>query len=701
MTTFSPGQVVVADATTCYDQTHSTSMSGWDKASEFTMKVKSINPVNGDLTVNFTTLAGDAPYRSRTKPFYQLNGGSNINIIGSPTGSRGTHTPYSWSQDCIIPASTTKITLGCLLEWWLPYKFSDTSKASWNQPSNIADVTPGHEVWLYGTANNSSMSYINYGPGIVGTYTTSVSATKLKGMTMVTGGFGLPMHELFNVDQSTYNDPVLGLRNVWEFIYHTDCADSTTTEPEGNSGHYFRAAKPWHYEGSYTDIFGKSGRNCWAQVEGWFKNFSSAVITCDINLDGYTPPDPPEIEKLKIYDITTTKTRMDEAPSINDYNDACTPWWEEVTGQTYSVTGCTFTPATGGSAGGISITNGTKYTNFGTYTLTVKTTLTLTGATDTCSVIFKIKDTTPPAKPKIVDAVDPTNIKYDMTPRWYLGPCHPKVSPMETGVEYDATLTYTPFTNNIGTLASSPAYSNQYYLLGSILKDSGYYQLKVTATKQTNGLTETRNVIFYIDNMPPDPPTITVDGVGYKGVYGEIAKLTTPIPHNVTVQPGCTCETHVYFKLRRADPWVEITPLVVYNDKGYYKIHAVATKTRNGLKSNPSEVVFQKKIKYDWLITIDPNTKCYRTVATIHFDNDYSLKKMYKINNGAWKWYLGPVFIYENCTIYAKSLDGDDDYESNITSKVIDVIDSSAPTTPTVNITEGDVGSIFVPQIVS
>jgi hypothetical protein len=155
----------------------------------------------------------------------------------------------------------------------------------------------------------------------------------------------------------------------------------------------------------------------------------------------------------------------------------------------------------------------------------------------------------------------------------------------------------------------------------------------------------------------------------------------------------------MYFKAKASDAWQEISFINTCNNKGYYKIDSVAHKLSNGLYSEKHTIVtFQKKIKYTWTITLSPDVLCYRTSATINFIADTTLKCQYQIDGEGWKWYREPVKIYKNCTIQARSLDGDDDYESNITSKVVDIIDTATPTAPVIaGVTEGAVGTIFIP----
>ena len=63
--------------------------------------------------------------------------------------------------------------------------------------------------------------------------------------------------------------------------------------------------------------------------------------------------------------------------------------------------------------------------------------------------------------------------------------------------------------------------------------------------------------------------------------------------------------------------------------------------------------------------------------------------KLYRIDGGEWKYYLAPIYIYENCIIECKSVD-EDGFESYITRREITNIDKSTPDDPIVNYYIGD-----------
>ena len=330
--------------------------------------------------------------------------------------------------------------------------------------------------------------------------------------------------------------------------------------------------------------------------------------------------------------------------------------------------------------------NPTTLTTEGVYYLTINASKTNQDGTTTQShnVSFQIRDPYPPPKPVIYDKSD--NYIYNATNKVFVIDRYPTCD-----IPDNVDVTVTLNGNN--------------YALGSMVSDNGLYTITVTFTKRNNHMSSSATGVFEIDKTPPDPPIITIGSNSWQGKnFGEVGKYPNPVTPIVTVQSGCQLEAEYSYKEHLKYQWttpnVDEMKINIFSTKGYYKIKARAYKPHNGLYSDYTIIVFQKKILYTWIITLNPSIPCYRTIASVDFIDDPTLKKMYKIDNGEWMWYRDPVKIYKNCIMQVKSLDGDDDYESNITSKFINIIDTTPPDKPIIEgVSENDVKNIVIPTV--
>jgi hypothetical protein len=354
-------------------------------------------------------------------------------------------------------------------------------------------------------------------------------------------------------------------------------------------------------------------------------------------------------------------------------------WKEDTTNFTYTVSNTTFRDIDGNKSN-ITMKNGTTLSEFGTYTITVTCENKVSKVKDSSTCTIEIVDPVPPPAISIFDNKVKT-IKYDMSNKVFLGPCYPTIT-----VPANCEVTTSVIDGSSYTLASE-------------LVENKTYNMKVVVRKTTNNLTSAASAIFTIDNTPPKAPIIHIDK-DYQGRdFGLVGYFPNPVSPTITAEPGCQIYTKVYYKKdAKATEWTQITEKQTYSDKGIYRIESRAKKLTNGLYSDYTIVQFYKKIKYRFTITLSPNDLCYRTIATVNFPEDPTLKCFYKIDDGEWRWYRDPVKIYKNCIIYVKSQDGDDGYESYITSKIVDIIDTEDPSVPVIKgVSEGDVKQVVTP----
>jgi len=409
-----------------------------------------------------------------------------------------------------------------------------------------------------------------------------------------------------------------------------------------------------------------------------------------IQIDGFVtpPPDEPPDEPVpdtSIPDIIVRDSDNDDEsiPEDYDYTRNCDvkPYWEiDDTKYEWHFLRRVYTDNDGvqctNSTTGIN--NNTALTKFGKYEFTIEAsnleTPSITISTDYTIIIV---DPTPPDDFNIFDKVTPSVI-YSLNNKVYLGPCYPTIN------------------IPVGCIVSSCTLNGNPYTLGSPISENGNYDIIVMVKKSSNSLTLTKEGLFVIDNIPSGPPIINVhDGNLYQGQdYGLVGYFPNPITMEITVDNGAiiTDET-IWYRPDSISDWQPLNPVessMTLSNKGEYKITARSKKLSNGLYSAYSAIVVYKKNKYTWTITLNPDQLCYRTIATPNFSADASLKFQYKIDDNGWQWYHDPVKIYKNCTFYVRSLDGDDDYESNITAKVIDIIDSAVPNTPIIQGVEDD-----------
>ncbi|WCS68404.1 hypothetical protein Goe21_02950 [Bacillus phage vB_BsuM-Goe21] len=387
---------------------------------------------------------------------------------------------------------------------------------------------------------------------------------------------------------------------------------------------------------------------------------------------------------IDLYDKRSNKNILiPNTPETYTVYKPITVFWKEDTSKfKYDITAQRYTDIDGNTSN-FTFTNYYKINKYGTYEVAVRCTNKDTPSLmdfATSRIIYE--DPTPAPDFKIFDKAVTSRI-YDEYNKVYLAACYPTINVPSGCTLYEAKI------------------NGKAYTLGTPLVENGTYTIVVTIRKNTNHKTLTKKGVFTIDNDPPDPPIIRIDK-DYQGKdYGLIGRFPNPVSPRIIVQSGCVPVTKVYYKKDLNDTqWVQIPEEQTYSKKGIYRIESKAHKLSNGLYSEYTTVEFYKKIKYRYTITLDPNELCYRTIATVNFPKDPTMKFQYRINDGDWRWYRDPVKIYKNCIIYVRSLDGDDDYESYITSKIVDIIDTTPPDTPVIGgVSEGDAKSTVIPTI--
>lgn len=329
-------------------------------------------------------------------------------------------------------------------------------------------------------------------------------------------------------------------------------------------------------------------------------------------------------------------------------------------------------------------------------------------------VKFTLVDLTPATPAIIYNGTDKQD-RYDMSKKIYNKDRNPAWDELQ-GHSYNAVYDYYSFENegyDVKQVSSCLEFSN-----GTTLSKDGQYELRVDSIYNRNGKSARTECLFIIDKRRPNPPTIVVNGDSYIGAwndkvptqYVDIAKIEILLP------PYCTGQVDIYWKRYNRDSWAkqelsqenmfETGTIKMEKDSyftkqsGTYKIVARAYKTTNDTVSEDSVAIFKVKQKRTFDITLSPNTLCYRTVATINFPpTEPGLRKYYAINDGEWKYYLEPIFIYENCTIRCMAAD-EDGFESYITTKEVNIIDKSFPRAPEItNVKEGDYKDPFTPTI--
>lgn len=329
-------------------------------------------------------------------------------------------------------------------------------------------------------------------------------------------------------------------------------------------------------------------------------------------------------------------------------------------------------------------------------------------------VNFKLIDLTP-ATPAIIYNDKNKNDLYDNTKKIYNTSRNPAWDELE-GHSYTAEYDYYTFENegyDVKQISDCVEFSN-----GSTLSNDGQYELRVNSIYNRNGKSVRTGCLFIIDKRVPNPPTIIVNGDSYSGNWND--KVPTQYPDYAKIEiklpPYCTGQVDIYWKRYNNDSWIkqnlsqenlfETNCVKMEKDtfftkiSGNYKIVARAYKYTNNTVSSDSVAIFKVKSKRTFDINLSPNTFCYRTIATINFPPaEPGLRKYYAIDDGEWKYYLEPLFIYENCTIKCMASD-EDGFESYITTKEVNIIDKTYPKAPEIkNVKEGDYKDPFTPDI--
>ncbi|ALN97702.1 hypothetical protein Bp8pS_023 [Bacillus phage vB_BpuM-BpSp] len=397
-------------------------------------------------------------------------------------------------------------------------------------------------------------------------------------------------------------------------------------------------------------------------------------------------PDEPPAD-ITIFDIKNSlknKIEIPDKPSDYYVNRPVKVYWETDTSKyTYKTSNTTYQTFLGNKKD-YSISNNQILTDYGTYNLKVTATGKVSGKSDSSEVSITIADPAPVPKITIFDKEKPSII-YDITNKVFVGPCFPTIKVPDKCVLVSAKL------------------NGKTYTLGDPVVENGLYTITVVVRRTTNNKTATATGIFTIDNTPPDPPIIRIGSESWQGRdFGLVGKYPSPVSPIIQVETGAIAITKVYYRKDLFDTqWVEVPEQSTYTKKGIYRIVSRAKKLSNQLESTNTIIEFYKKIKYRYTITLSPNELCYRTIATVNFPfEDKTMKFLYKIDDGEWKFYRDPVKIYDNCVIYVKSLDGDDDYESYLTSKIVDIIDKEEPKIPEFEgVEEGDIKTSITPTL--
>lgn len=161
------------------------------------------------------------------------------------------------------------------------------------------------------------------------------------------------------------------------------------------------------------------------------------------------------------------------------------------------------------------------------------------------------QDTTPPAAPVV------TGVQNEQI---YAGPVTPNWS--------DAS-----GTTSTATLIKDSSAPLSYTRNTEIIED-GNYILKVTARKNSNGLTTTTTIYFTIDSVPPAAPTI--EGIADGGRY------FSAVP-NWTDAPGTVSKAMLSKDGHGAEPYERET---LINGEGDYVLTVTVTKRSNGLTAS-------------------------------------------------------------------------------------------------------------------
>ncbi|WP_158289661.1 S-layer homology domain-containing protein [Paenibacillus flagellatus] len=268
------------------------------------------------------------------------------------------------------------------------------------------------------------------------------------------------------------------------------------------------------------------------------------------------------IEATGSYELVVTATKASNgktaAATVAFKVDADLPAAPVVTGVTEGATYVSATPAWTDAAGvtsaatlsknggaAESYASGTPITATGSYELVVTATKASNGKTASTTVSFKV-DAEAPAAP-VVKGVTEGATYASATPAWS----------EIAGVTSAATL------SKDGRAAES-------YASGTPITATGSYELIVTATKTSNGLTASTTVTFSIDADVPAAPVVT--GVTEGATYVS----ATPAWTDAT---GTTSTATLAKNGGTAEPYASGTPIAA---SGSYVLEVTATKTSNG-----------------------------------------------------------------------------------------------------------------------
>jgi hypothetical protein len=543
------------------------------------------------------------------------------------------------------------------------YQYAGSDSAPWAPMTNGGNhhISNNTTVWIRVTKNNNEEKWVEPWSWY-GNYWSK---------TVIAYGYGPNLYTKGSNAAPAWSDSVSSLYGVtgitkseWQYVSGT--YQWANSESSGTFG--------WTdggYKGAYVDPVTK-GQNRYARRIKYKIKKKNSGATETIAKISVTKIGTPDTSSPTI-DVKDAKNSNATIPPNSTYSrpSDVKPFWNEDSKFTWTISKVKFTNLNGQSSESSMYSN-KVFSEYGTYEWTITATNKETSSISTSKTFkVRIEDVVPPPDFKIYDKMTPSII-YDTSNQVYLGPCYPTID-VPSGCDVEAILNTNP------------------YSLGSSVSENGYYEITVTTTKRTNGMTKTKHGNFTIDNIPPEAPIIDVgDGNLYQGMdYGLIEeRFPNPIAMRINVESGAqVVDREVWFKKDLFSEWTRLSQTsnsMTFSNKGIYKITARARKSSNGLYSDYTTVEVYKKIKYRWSISLSPNDLCYRTIATPNFSADKTLKFQYKINDGTWQWYRDPIKIYKNCNISVRSLDGDDDYESYITTKVVDIIDTVPPAPPVI-----------------
>jgi hypothetical protein len=545
------------------------------------------------------------------------------------------------------------------------YQYAGSDSASWAPMTNGGNhhISDNTTVWIRVTKTNSPETKWVEPWSWYGNYW---SKTQI--------AYGHQPWELYKkwsgagprwTDSVTKLDYVKGItKSEWEYVPNT--YKWATSESQYTSG-WMDGGEGRPYVDPVTGGKNRYARKIRYQIRK--KSAGSSETVAKIKVDKIGTPDTSR-PSIDVKDRKNNSTTISHNSTYTRPSDI-QPYWSEDSKFNWTISKVKFTNLSGTTQQS-SMSSNKVFSEYGTYEWTITATnKETTSISESKTFKVKIEDVVPPPDFKIYDKVTPSII-YDMSNEVYLGPCYPTID-VPAGCDVEAVLNTNP------------------YSLGSAVSENGYYEISVTIKKRTNGMTKTKDGNFTIDNIPPEAPIIDVgDGNLYQGMdYGLVEeRFPNPISMRIKVESGAqVVDREVWFKKHLFAEWERLSNTsnsMTFSQRGIYRITARARKLTNGLYSEYTTVEVYKKVKFRWSISLSPNDLCYRTIATPNFSMDTFYKYQYKIDDGPWQWYRDPIKIYKNCTISVRSLDGDDDYESYVTTKLVDIIDTAPPAPPVI-----------------